>query len=135
MEPFPEWVFVVLAFLFAIVLGILVPMGIAAIAVKLNTGTSRLDRPNFFWRVAGTFVGAYMLRDLLAASPLGVLPQLLVAVVGIGLLAYWAVDRLRDMHASSTRLALLVGIPLVGQVVVVYLMVRKENSATPVASP
>jgi hypothetical protein len=115
-----------------VVLIILVPVGIAAVAAKSNKGTSTLNRARFSLRAVGTIIGAGVVSSLIPASPFAALIQLLLGVLTIAFLAYWAVDRLRDMNNTSRTLPLLIGVPIAGFGILVYLMVRRGSAGTPV---
>lgn len=114
--------------IFLLVLAI--PIGTALVAARSNKdATRRVGRLGFLKRwavllVANLAFGAVL--GLIVGEEMGNALSLLVAgPISIGFMAYWSVDRLRDIGAASIRPAYFVGVPLVGFVIVLYLSIKK----------
>lgn len=102
---------------------LLVPASLATawVAARLNT-QGRLNRQEFVLRIGAMFFVFFLARKVMPAAPVGYVTSMLLAFVSTGLVAYWAVSRLRDMGRETRTLAILSGVPLLGTPVVLYLM-------------
>ncbi len=115
----------------AVVLG---PILVAWLAERFNTRNGTLSRMNFScWVVGVGVVYAVVYFGITGSitdpnSPAFYALLTLQVLVAPGLIAYWAVDRLRDMGETKKQKAILVGVPFVGLFYVLYLMFAKGSS-------
>ncbi len=130
----------------SLLLVLAIPIGIAAVAARSNKDTTRrIGRGGYLKRWALLFLVNAIIGFVLGAvagEKAGDIFIVLVAgPIAIAFMAYWSVDRLRDIGASGIKLAYFVGVPLVGLFVILYLMIKKgapvdaSSSSETVAHP
>jgi len=121
--------------LIIVMMVLLIPVGVAAIAVRSNTDLDRLNRKAFILRVvAAIFISAMVAATLNRSVPEGAASaiSLLVGLALVAFIASWAVARLRDMGNGRKSLAVITAIPLVGFFYVIYLMIAPSKSVAEV---
>lgn len=113
---------------------LLIPVGVAAVAVSFNRGASALSRKSFTIRVLGLFFALVVIGGFIGAATMPTTEgngQPLNAVLGLAwmiCIPYWAASRLRDMGQPKKR-AIITGIPLVGLFYTIYLMIAARTPA------
>ncbi len=113
MESFALWHWLIV---FALL--VLLPLLIAAVAVRSNRGQGRMTRAGYTLRVIGMVVGVIVVASLVEKS---IIPAL-VWILATAFIAYWSVDRMRDAGETGLVKAVLTGLPGIGLFFCLYLM-------------
>jgi hypothetical protein len=124
MGGFSIWHWLIVLFFFVI------PLGVAAVAIRSKKEVSPMDRKAFSLRILALLGVNFVLGFVLPSEPWAQGVSALAGIVGIAFVAYWAVDRFHDLGAAKNK-AFLTAVPLLGLVVIVYLMVRKGHGGIP----
>ncbi len=118
--------FALIHWLIVLLLLLGIPIGIATVAVRSNTGNGVLSRRAFTLRVVGLIIAGLVVSTLVGdGNPIVSGGSTLVTLAFV---PYWAVDRLRDMGDPKKNRAIITGVPCVGQFYVLYLMIYRRKS-------
>ncbi len=121
-----------------ILLVILVPLGSAALAIRIHDNTSTLSRSAFLMRI-GAFIIVILLGEQIldflspSMSYVRLLAAIAVVTVGAALVAHWCVSRMRNAGIHAKWRALLSAIPLLGAFFVIYLAFARPQTTAAIA--
>src|SRR5258705_2528982 len=112
---------------------LVLPVGTASIVIHIFYKGTHLGQRGFALRVIPVLVLSYVLVGLARENTLQIellyLLLLLIYLVNITLVPYWAMERLADMGGASKSQAILCALPILGHPVVISLMFRGEAAS------